>query len=268
MHAVNPKQDKELEIRLMAGTFADFSADEVLNVLAMSRQCLRLFVLGPDAEYTVTVKAGQVLDAQGGAEEGESAFIAMWSSISDSWLFEIYHVDWTGPFPTPIGCVDGFGERARRSSGRSRGPERARSNPDARTPVVGTRLRVVEADAEAQPSGLQRHRRREATPGPASVDPAELAQLRRRVDALTRSVELLRRQNQSTPTESGNDTGSARPHAGPPGSSDSLYQLRNHYSEQSAAAVASARTQGALFALLALILIVQVAFIAPLVWGL
>ncbi|MES2510581.1 MAG: hypothetical protein V4625_11675 [Pseudomonadota bacterium] len=89
----------------MAGTFDDFSFDDVVQVLGLSRQCLRLLIRRGEAAFSeVLLKAGQVLEARmPQSSDPDNVFKALvGTAVHGSGLsFAVYHTEPTGPFPMP-----------------------------------------------------------------------------------------------------------------------------------------------------------------------
>ena len=93
------------DVQIMAGTFDDFSFDDLVQVLGLSRQCLRLLIRQVEASLSeILLKAGQVLEARmPSTSDPENVFTALFgSAVHGSGLtFAVYHTEPTGPFPTP-----------------------------------------------------------------------------------------------------------------------------------------------------------------------
>ena len=89
----------------MAGTFDDFSFDDVVQVLGLSRQCLRLLIRRGEVAFSeVLLKAGQVLEARmPTSSDPDNVFKALFgTAVQGSGLsFAVYHTEPTGPFPMP-----------------------------------------------------------------------------------------------------------------------------------------------------------------------
>lgn len=105
------------DVQIMAGTFDDFSFDDVVQVLGLSRQCLRLLIRrGEEAFSEVLLKAGQVLEARMPASsDPDNVFKALFgTAVQGSGLsFAVYHTEPTGPFPTPRCRLHEVYERAK-----------------------------------------------------------------------------------------------------------------------------------------------------------
>lgn len=105
------------DVQIMAGTFDDFSFDDVVQVLALSRQCLRLLIRrGEEAFSEVLLKAGQVLEARMPASsDPDNVFKALFgTAVQGSGLsFAVYHTEPTGPFPMPRCRLHEVYERAK-----------------------------------------------------------------------------------------------------------------------------------------------------------
>jgi hypothetical protein len=105
------------DVQIMAGSFDDFTFDDVIQVLGLSRQCLRLLVRHGEAAISeVLLKAGQVLDARMPASsEPDEVFQALsGSAVSGSGLsFAVYHTEPTGPYPAPRGRLSDLYEGTR-----------------------------------------------------------------------------------------------------------------------------------------------------------
>jgi hypothetical protein len=99
----------QLGTQIMRGTFADFSVEEVLQVLGLSRQCLSLHVTTAASQRcALLVKAGQVLSAQtDNADEGVAAFIWLIRNVQRDaqHLFTIAHLEQPPTLGLPIGSL-------------------------------------------------------------------------------------------------------------------------------------------------------------------
>ncbi|MBC5767939.1 hypothetical protein [Ramlibacter albus] len=93
------------DVQVMAGSFDECAFDDVVQVLGMSRQCLRFRVNRADTVHSeVLLKAGQVLDARmPGSEDPKQVFNALGqAAVPGSGLsFSVYHTQPNGAFPTP-----------------------------------------------------------------------------------------------------------------------------------------------------------------------
>jgi hypothetical protein len=93
------------DVQVMAGSFDECAFDDVMQVLGMSRQCLRLRVNRAEAVFSeVLLKAGQVLDARmSGTTDPKQVFEAMGeAAVPGSGLsFSVYHTQPNGAFPEP-----------------------------------------------------------------------------------------------------------------------------------------------------------------------
>lgn len=93
------------DVQIMAGTFDDFSFDDVVQVLGLSRQCLRLLIRQGEAAFSeILLKAGQVLEARmPSTSDPENVFTTLLgTAVHGSGLsFAVYHTEPTGPFPMP-----------------------------------------------------------------------------------------------------------------------------------------------------------------------
>ncbi|MBX3657391.1 MAG: hypothetical protein KF740_03040 [Ramlibacter sp.] len=93
------------DVQIMAGTFDDFSFDDVVQVLGLSRQCLRLLIRRGEVAFSeVLLKAGQVLEARMPASsDPDNVFKALFgTAVQGSGLsFAVYHTEPSGPFPMP-----------------------------------------------------------------------------------------------------------------------------------------------------------------------
>lgn len=103
--ALKPSGFGTNDVRVMVGNFEEFTFVDLLQVLSLSRQCLRLMVLRGNAAFSeVLLKAGQVIDARlPDTSEPESVFRSLVAlAIRGSGLsFAVYHTEPNGPFPTP-----------------------------------------------------------------------------------------------------------------------------------------------------------------------
>lgn len=93
------------DVQIMAGTFDEFSFDDVVQVLGLSRQCLRLLIRRGEVAFSeVLLKAGQVLEARmPTSSDPDNVFKALFgTAVQGSGLsFAVYHTEPTGPFPMP-----------------------------------------------------------------------------------------------------------------------------------------------------------------------
>ena len=107
------------DVQIMTGTFDEFTFDDVIQVLGLSRQCLRFLVRrGEAAVSEVLLKAGQVLDARmSSSSEPEKVFISLsGSAVRGSGLsFAVYHTQPTGPFPLPVARLSDLYARSRQA---------------------------------------------------------------------------------------------------------------------------------------------------------
>ena len=107
------------DVQIMIGTFDDFTFDDVIQVLGLSRQCLRLLVRRGEAAFSeVLLKAGQVLEARmPSSSEPEKVFNTLsGSAVRGSGLsFAVYHTQPTGPFPIPRARLSDLYARAKQA---------------------------------------------------------------------------------------------------------------------------------------------------------
>jgi hypothetical protein len=94
------------DVQILAGSFDDYSFDDVMQVLGLSRQCLRLKVRRGDAAMSeVLLKAGKVLDARMPPDQTDP--LRVFQSINGGAVrgsglnFVVYHTEPTGVFPAP-----------------------------------------------------------------------------------------------------------------------------------------------------------------------
>jgi hypothetical protein len=94
------------DVQILAGSFDDYSFDDVMQVLGLSRQCLRLKVRRGDAAMSeVLLKAGKVLDARMPPDQTDP--LQVFQSINGGAVrgsglnFVVYHTEPTGAFPAP-----------------------------------------------------------------------------------------------------------------------------------------------------------------------
>jgi hypothetical protein len=94
------------DVQILAGSFDDYSFDDVMQVLGLSRQCLRLKVRRGDAALSeVLLKAGKVLDARMPPDQTDP--LRVFQSINGGAVrgsglnFVVYHTEPTGAFPAP-----------------------------------------------------------------------------------------------------------------------------------------------------------------------
>ena len=128
------------DVQIMAGTFDDFSFDEVVQVLSLSRQCLRLLIRqGEGAISEILLKAGQVLEARMPlSSDPENVFKALFgSAVRELGLsFSVYHTEPSGPFPIPKCRLNEVYGRAKTAgqgvaaSGRVAQPAQAFADPE------------------------------------------------------------------------------------------------------------------------------------------
>ncbi len=95
------------DVQILSGTFDDFSFAEVLQVMGLSRQCLRFLVNQSGSVWSeILVKAGRVLFARAGNEcEPQQVFrVLAYSAVKGSGLaFAVFHTEPTGAYPEPVG---------------------------------------------------------------------------------------------------------------------------------------------------------------------
>jgi hypothetical protein len=136
------------DVQIMTGTFDEFTFDDVIQVLSLSRQCLRFLVRrGEAAVSEVLLKAGQVLDARmPSSNEPEQVFDTLTgSAVRGSGLsFAVYHTQPTGPFPVPRARLADLYARARSGGAAAAKP----------APVGEPTLRLAprQAQVQAQPA--------------------------------------------------------------------------------------------------------------------
>jgi hypothetical protein len=147
------------DVQIMAGTFDDFSFDDVVQVLGLSRQCLRLLIRQGEAAFSeILLKAGQVLEARmPQTSDPENVFQALFgSAVSGSGLsFAVYHTEPTGPFPMPRCRLQEVYERVK-SAGQGAA---AQSSPAVLRPAGGgaaPTVRLQESLVFGQASGSAR----------------------------------------------------------------------------------------------------------------
>ncbi|MES2946080.1 MAG: hypothetical protein V4772_24695 [Pseudomonadota bacterium] len=141
------------DVQIMAGTFDDFSFDDVVQVLGLSRQCLRLLIRQGEAAFSeILLKAGQVLEARMPlSSDPENVFKALFGkAVSGSDLsFAVYHTEPTGPFPVPRCRLQEVYERVKSASQ----PILAKSPAVSRVDLT---LRLDESPVSRQASGMAR----------------------------------------------------------------------------------------------------------------
>lgn len=134
------------DVQIMTGTFDDFTFDDVIQVLSLSRQCLRFLVRrGEAAVSEVLLKAGQVLDARmPSSSEPEQVFHSLTgSAVRGSGLsFAVYHTQPTGPFPVPRARLVDLYARSKQGGGAVTKP----------APVGEPTLRLTPQQAKAAPA--------------------------------------------------------------------------------------------------------------------
>lgn len=108
------------DVQIMAGTFDDFSFDDVIQVLSLSRQCLRLLVRQGEAAFgEVLLKAGQVLSARTpNTTDPAQVFMTLGGhALPGSGLsFAVYHTQPDGPYPPARGRLADLYALARRAA--------------------------------------------------------------------------------------------------------------------------------------------------------
>ena len=108
------------DVQIMAGTFDDFSFDDVIQVLSLSRQCLRLLVRQGEAAFSeVLLKAGQVLAARSPtSNDPAQVFMVLGGQArpGSGLSFAVYHTQPDGPFPPARGRLADLYALARRAA--------------------------------------------------------------------------------------------------------------------------------------------------------
>ena len=96
------------DVQILSGSFDDYSFDDVMQVLGLSRQCLRLKVKRGDSPLSeVVLKAGKVLDAR--MPPNQTDPLQVFQAINGGAVrgsgvtFIVYHTEPTGMFPAPCG---------------------------------------------------------------------------------------------------------------------------------------------------------------------
>lgn len=107
MQTSNPTFGKN-DVQILAGSFDDYTFDDVMQVLGLSRQCLRLRVKRGDAPLSeVLLKAGKVLDARMPPNQTDPFVVFQainGGAVRGSGLnFTVYHTEPTGTYPAPCG---------------------------------------------------------------------------------------------------------------------------------------------------------------------
>lgn len=94
------------DVQILAGSFDDYTFDDVMQVLGLSRQCLRLRVKRGDAPLSeVLLKAGKVLDAR--MPPNQTDPLVVFQAINGGAVrgsgvnFIVYHTEPTGEYPAP-----------------------------------------------------------------------------------------------------------------------------------------------------------------------
>lgn len=140
------------DVQIMAGSFDDVSFDDVIQVLGLSRQCLRLLVRRGEAAFSeVLLKAGQVLDARMlSSSDPSQVFVALNdNAVRGSGLsFTVYHTQPTGPFPSPRARLSELYARAKQPAA----PAPAPMAPVADAPQPTLRLTPTELRAMVSPA--------------------------------------------------------------------------------------------------------------------
>lgn len=109
------------DVQIMAGTFDEFSFDDVIQVLGLSRQCLRLLVRQGEAAISeILLKAGQVLEARMSDHRDPATVLRtlLSAAVRGSGLsFAVYHTEPSRPFPPPIAALNDLYDQAKAVSG-------------------------------------------------------------------------------------------------------------------------------------------------------
>lgn len=138
------------DVQIMAGTFDDFSFDDVIQVLSLSRQCLRLLVRQGEAAFgEVLLKAGHVLAAHGpNTTDPAQVFMALGGrAVPGSGLsFAVYHTQPDGPYPPARGRLADLHALARRAA--TQAPAAARVAPAPVGPGPEDTLRIPPPPAQ------------------------------------------------------------------------------------------------------------------------
>jgi len=107
---------------VVAGSFADFSMDELLDVLALSRQALTLNLSKSDAPRGhIRVKAGHVLSCRAKDLEGLPAFVQLYGSPGTQ--FEVRRSA-SEPIGDPLGTLPTWLDEAKKASRKPRKTKR------------------------------------------------------------------------------------------------------------------------------------------------
>ena len=180
MHSHTPQLQTQREMRIMKGSFDEFSIEEVIQVINLSRQCLRLLVhRHQTCVCEVIAKSGQVLKARAvGQSDAAASFAWLIQSARKGagMYFEIYHLEHTSSFPRPIASLSelyhlaknpGRGSDTQRSTRQPSMPEEEAphdavastmsANTDARQVTkslrqLETKLRAVAESVQRQPT--------------------------------------------------------------------------------------------------------------------
>jgi hypothetical protein len=117
--ALSPSGFGTNDVQIMAGNFEEFSFDDVVQVLGLSRQCLRLLIRRGDANFSeILLKAGQVLEARiPSSMDPERVFLMLdGTAVPGSGLtFAVYQTEPTGPFPVPRASLTDIVQRVRQT---------------------------------------------------------------------------------------------------------------------------------------------------------
>jgi len=144
------------DVQIMAGTFDDFSFDDVVQVLGLSRQCLRLLIRRGEVAFSeVLLKAGQVLEARmPTSSDPDNVFKALFgTAVQGSGLsFAVYHTEPTGPFPLPRCRLQEVYERVK-SVGQAGAAQRLAAGAGGAGTDATLRLRDMPAREPAAPTG-------------------------------------------------------------------------------------------------------------------
>jgi len=116
------------DVQILAGSFDDYSFDDVMQVLGLSRQCLRLRVKRGDAPLSeVVLKAGKVLDARMPPDQTDP--LAVFQAINGGAVrgsgvnFIVYHTEPSGVYPAPCGELAELYEKVKTAPGAHAAPK-------------------------------------------------------------------------------------------------------------------------------------------------
>ena len=160
------------DVQVLSGTFDDFTFVEVVQVMGLSRQCLRFLIKqGGSVWSEILVKAGRVLSARAGnAGDPQVVFqtIATTAVRGSGLAFALFHIEPTGPFPSPVGELQALTEATQNL--RAAGAQGVDNKAQPTNPSTGT-LAASALGPRTDGGTLIMARATHATPMGTSVTP-------------------------------------------------------------------------------------------------